>query len=125
MSSSPSYEQVDLFGPALIEGKEEISQKAGERNAPRSGVQRLAMLELIAKRSRSGATDLELEQALRMKGSSQRPRRKELEQRSLIVKADAKRNGCTVWLVSDLGRLVLAQKPESIGLPEKRGDMGL
>jgi len=60
--------------------------------------QQLRVLKYIQQRGVSGATDKEVQSALNMRGDTQRPRRRELEQAGLIREADNQRHGCKVWV---------------------------
>ncbi len=57
------------------------------------------ILGYLATRGEEGATDPEIQAALVMGGSTERPRRVELQRMSLIVKTGQRRNGCAVWRV--------------------------
>lgn len=81
----------------------------------------LILREIIAK---DGATDEELEKALGIKGSTQRPRRRELEQQGLIQDSGLRRltssgREAIVW--------VAVEDPMPVALPKrgKKGQKGL
>jgi len=60
------------------------SVEAAERAAPRSGAQRAQVLAHLRDQGEAGATDEEIQTALDLGGSTQRPRRVELVHRGLV-----------------------------------------
>ena len=68
-----------------------------------TGALRLAVFDCIA-RYTSGRTDLEIQENLQMDGSTERPRRRELEKAGLIERNGEKRGGSAVWVLTDAGK---------------------
>ncbi|ADB73505.1 hypothetical protein [Geodermatophilus obscurus] len=50
------------------------------------------------------AQRLEIQQNLQLDGSTERPRRRELEKAGLIERNGNKRGGSAVWVLTDLGK---------------------
>src|SRR5512139_742320 len=93
-----------LFEPAapFVRGSV-TSLEAGESIVPRISVLQSAILNYLKRRGALGATDEEIQNALAMNPSTERPRRIELAQKGLIVEADATRptrsgRQATVWM---------------------------
>jgi hypothetical protein len=81
------------------------SEAAADRIAPSANAVRARVLEYLEKRGDYGATDYEIQRDLAMGGSTQRPRRRELEQLGFIQQAQHKRPTASgrlawVWKVS-------------------------
>lgn len=86
-------EQRSLFDPRPeppFQRHSETSQQAAQSVLPRTGTLRRKVLDYLLS-CEDGATDDEMQAALDMNGSTQRPRRIELEQSGLVVKTDQKR----------------------------------
>ena len=62
------------------------------------------VLEYIRGKGIHGATDSEIQSALKLRGDTQRPRRRELEQAGLIREAIQHRRGCKVWVAVEAAR---------------------
>lgn len=73
--------------------------------------QQRRVLEYIELRGVHGATDVEIQKALRLRGDTQRPRRRELEQAGLIREAVQHREGCKVWVFVDGVRDTAGRQP--------------
>ena len=109
--SNASFFNIDDHGniayrgnPPYVRGSE-TSKAAAEKIKPVTGKTRKLVYEGIAESAGIGATDLELQNALDMKGSTQRPRRCELYLSGHIKKkqhengAFVTRDGCQVWVL--------------------------
>jgi len=79
---------------------EQVSRDRIERDF-NPGWQKQRILEYIRGKGIHGATDAEIQQALKLRGDTQRPRRRELEQAGLIREAIQHRRGCKVWVSLD------------------------
>lgn len=101
----PATIQPDLFTEHAYEGITAESKQAAQLVLGISGSMRRQVFDCIA-RHQLGRTDPEIEQSTGMKGSTERPRRRELEQAGLIYKSDMRRDGCAVWMLTELGREV-------------------
>lgn len=77
------------------------SQEAAEQIMPKAGTLRAMILEYLQARGVQGATDHEIQQALGLEGSTQRPRRVELYRMGLIKESGQRetKSGrkATVW----------------------------
>ncbi len=84
------------------------SRAAADHIAPRAGSLRAKLLLAIVGRGHLGYTDEEAQLRIPMKGSTQRPRRGELEEAGLIEERGTRpvRSGldATVWVATDEGR---------------------
>ncbi len=82
----------------------ETSRQAAENIKPISGRLQKAVLAAISGSDQAGMTDPELQAALSMKGSTERPRRRELYLAGLIrcqkdpFGTPVTREGCQVWV---------------------------
>lgn len=86
--------QPGLFDPRPTmpaQRHSETSVAAAEAARPGSGKQRLRVYEAIKAAGAEGMTDLEVQAALGMNPSTQRPRRIELVRAGAVVKTDRKR----------------------------------
>lgn len=88
----------DRFGKVRRDHPD-TSYKAAAEILPRTGTQRRAVYDAIAKYSSVGLTDLELQRLLRLGGNSERPRRVELVESELIVDSGQRRKGHIVWVL--------------------------
>jgi len=99
----------------------EPSHEAAASALPRSAHQREAVLAAIRARGDLGLTDEELQVLLELPGNSERPRRRELQQRGLIRDSGLRRAPAhdrvraTVWIAVWAG-----QQPD-LPLPSTRG----
>lgn len=100
--------QLGLFGDIdepeqrPVEGIEPTSKAAARRIAPVAGTLRAKVLACIKRAGLLGLTDIECQALLNMDGSTQRPRRQELEKAGLIYRRAEPRRGpreSIVWLV--------------------------
>jgi len=73
------------------------SQLAAERAGKSAVTERGRVFDCLKSYPLAGATDKEMQTALGMDGSTQRPRRIELLRAGLIRDMGCKRDGCTVW----------------------------
>lgn len=83
----------------------DTSQEAAEAIKPSAASLRMKVLDFIVARGSDGATDAEIQTALRMEGSTQRPRRVELVDAGLIRDSGCKRTTAslrraTVWVAA-------------------------
>ena len=88
----------------------ERSRAAAERAAPRLNRRQRESLGWIAAQGENGATDNEyiaVLTAMRRNTNGVRARRGELWKRGLVEPKLEGRGGCTVWIVTPLGRAVL------------------
>src|SRR5262245_58624181 len=81
---------------------------AALRACPRTGTQRRRVLDFIALKGEYGATDEEIQMALRMSGDTQRPRRVELVdggwvEVSTLTRPTLSENAAAVWTMSEHG----------------------
>ena len=74
------------FGLPPFQRHSETSREASISIYPRVGTQRRIVLDYLRQRGDLGATDDEMQVALDMNPSTQRPRRVELERGELVVK---------------------------------------
>jgi len=72
------------------------SRAAALRVYDLTGAMQFATFNAIERSGARGRTDKELEQELNLKGSTQRPRRREVEQAGLIERNGQKREGAAV-----------------------------
>lgn len=99
----------------------EPSHEAAAAALPRAAHQREQVLAAIRARGDLGLTDEEIQVLLGLSGNSERPRRRELQQRGLIRASDLRRSPApdrvraTVWVAVWSG-----QQPE-LPLPSTRG----
>lgn len=78
-------DQLDLFaGAPPYQRHSDTSRAAAEAVAPNAGTLRRKLLDFLAGRGGTGATDEESQDALQMPPSTQRPRRVELQQAGLV-----------------------------------------
>ncbi len=77
----------------------ETSKAAALRIEPVAGTLRLKVLEHL-RQCPVGATDREIQEALSMAGSTQRPRRIELVADGLVRDSGVRRNRSTVWVAA-------------------------
>ncbi len=85
-----------------IHNKSHTSAAAVQRVQLAARGQGQAVLKYIREQGMFGATDSEIQAALQMKGDTERPRRRELEQAGLITEAHFTRDNCKVWLFVEL-----------------------
>lgn len=83
------------------------SREAAERIRPNAGTLRAMVLEFIMARGEAGATDEEVQAALSLSGSTQRPRRVELCDAGLVVDAGLRRETASgrravAWVASEM-----------------------
>lgn len=84
------------------------SIEAERKNRPKAATQRARVLEYIREQRGNGATDLEIQAALDMQGSTQRPRRGELIEQGRVVDSGATRKmpsgrNAIVWMAVEGG----------------------
>ena len=79
----------------------QTSKDAARAVEPHMGRLQEQVLRTIKACGASGATDREIQGLLRMKGSTQRPRRIELLHAGLIEDSGTKRDRSTVWTASE------------------------
>lgn len=87
--------QLDLFEPApgLVGARHpDTSRDAPALVMPRTGTLRRAVLDYVTARGDDGATDLEIQTALRMPGNTERPRRLELVSAGLLEDSGDRRH---------------------------------
>ena len=94
----------DLFDPPA-QHHSETSLAAAEAIRPSAASLRMKVLGFIVARGGDGATDPEIQAALRMEGSTQRPRRVELVDAGLVRDSGRKRTTAslrraTVWVAA-------------------------
>lgn len=82
----------DLFSTHAYQGKTETSKAAAEFILPMTGTLRRKVYDFIEDCGKFGATDYEIQKALDIKGSTQRPRRKELKDAGAIKDSGMKRS---------------------------------
>lgn len=80
------------------------SVQAAEKVLRVTGNQRRRVFDAIALAGDDGATDLDVEAHLHLKGSSCRPRRIELAKQGLIEPTGHERDGARCWRLSEEGR---------------------
>lgn len=109
-------EQLSLMDPDANEiGKFQRSGAAVTQRLaalsiyPHTGTDRRRVLDFVASRGEWGATDDEMQQALRMNPSTQRPRRVELRDGGWIEQSGRKRRtlsrrAAVVWVLTARGR---------------------
>ena len=76
-------EQLPLFPP--FQRHSATSMAAAAAIEPKAGTLRAAVLTFVRNRGRLGATDEEIQLALHMNGSTERPRRVELQNAGLVI----------------------------------------
>lgn len=98
--------QLDLFADWTppSQAHSPTSQEAAEAIQPRAETLRRAVLDYLRSRGEEGATDEETQEALAMSGSTQRPRRCELQEMGLVVDSGRTRptrsgRAAVVWVV--------------------------
>ena len=95
---------TDHHGNHSYPGKTETSRVAARKVHPVTGKQRKRVYEAIVGAGSIGATDLELQSELDMKGSTERPRRLELVEsghiklKTMTWGAGRTREGSQVWI---------------------------
>ena len=94
----------DLFDPPA-QRHSETSLGAAEAIRPSAASLRMKVLGFIVARGGDGATDPEIQAALRMEGSTQRPRRIELVDAGLVkdsgrTRKSASGRACVVWVAA-------------------------
>jgi hypothetical protein len=72
-------------------GKTDTSVEAAEIILPKTGTLRRRVYDMILRHSDFGATDYELQARLDLTGNTERPRRKELQDRGLIQDSGQRR----------------------------------
>lgn len=91
---SETYEQDSLFAPApgiVGHAHPETSHIAASEVEPRTGTQRRRVLDYLREVGEFGATDSEIQAALRMDGNTERPRRIELVAAGRVVDSQKRR----------------------------------
>lgn len=97
--------QFDLFDPTPLHVRHSATSKAAAENIEsKAATLRAKVLNFIRRQGAQGATDEEIQRALRMPGNTQRPRRRELEQMSRIADSGITRptssgRQAVVWVV--------------------------
>jgi hypothetical protein len=94
---------------ALHRGAPETERRAAIEVQPRTGTARRRVLDLIASRGETGATDEEVSIALRMRLYTAAPRRTELVRGGWVMDSGKRRRTTTgsraaVWMLTDAGR---------------------
>ena len=94
--------QPDLFGPAPAQRHSATSLAAAVAIEPVSGKDRLRVLLYLREQGQRGATDEQIQDALGLPGSTERPRRIELWEKGLVwksIETRLTRSGrkATVW----------------------------
>lgn len=94
----------DLFDPPA-QRHSETSMAAAEAIRPSAATLRMKVLGFIVARGGDGATDEEVQAALRLEGSTQRPRRVELVDAGLVkhsgaTRATRKGRRAAVWIAA-------------------------
>jgi len=89
-------------GTPAYQAHSATSAEAAQKAQPASAKQRARVLALLASLGAHGATDEEMQDALGMEGSTQRPRRIELQNRMLVRDSGRTRKtrsgrAATVW----------------------------
>ena len=106
--------QSRLFPTIPHQPHSDTSREAAREIAPHLNRLQVKVIDWIASRGDTGATDEEIQRALGMNPSTQRPRRIELLNRGLVVDSGSKRRtssgrSATVWvLVVDVSSVPLA-----------------
>jgi len=93
------YEPVADRQPAPPHSGSETSRDAADAIKPKASTQRRAVLQYLLSHA-SGATDDEMQEALRLPGNSQRPRRKELQQAGLVRDSGRRRDKKIIWIAA-------------------------
>jgi hypothetical protein len=83
--------QLAFVAPAPLHNGTSTSRAAAERIEPTAGTLRAAVLEYVRNCAAHDATDEEMQIALEMNPSTQRPRRQELEKLGFVVRTDRTR----------------------------------
>lgn len=83
--------QLTFVTPAPATNGTPTSSEAAAQIEPTAGTLRAAVLEYVRNCKQHGATDEEVQVALSMNPSTQRPRRQELEKQGLILRTDRTR----------------------------------
>lgn len=115
---------MDLFDPPPpAQRHSETSVNAANEIKPGAGTLRMAVLDFIGKCGDNGATDDEVQVALGMNPSTQRPRRVELWDMGLVrdsgrTRLTRSRRKATVWIVNEQPGQVL---PAGGGQPQAHG----
>jgi len=91
---------------APYQSKSPTSRAAAEAIAPRAGTLRRAVLDFLVGLGDHGATDEEMQTALKMGANTQRPRRVELVAGGFVVDSDQTRptmsgKAATVWIATE------------------------
>ena len=81
---------LDFEGKAMKEGQSGTSKIAARRIMPRTGTQRARVLDLLS-RHPQGLTDEQMQDALGMNPSTQRPRRVELVEQGWVEDSGERR----------------------------------
>jgi hypothetical protein len=110
-SPDSTFARLPLM-PPVRHNAPETSRVAASRIAGHAGTLRAAVLSMLRERGEHGATDQELQDALRLPSNTQIPRRWELVNAGAVVASGRKRkthSNCpaTVWVASEF-----APKPE-------------
>lgn len=106
---TPSGQTAPLPGKVRRDAPD-TARKAALAVTPRTGTQRHAVLASILQAHRDGATDEELQTALAMNPSTQRPRRVELVEGGFVVDSGKRRpsrsgNASIVWVATEFAPL--------------------
>jgi hypothetical protein len=97
-----SYDDLTLFGPApgaVRHDARDTSVAAALAVTSVTGKCRKQVYEHLTAVGEDGATDPEMQAALNMGGSTQRPRRIELVAAGLVMDSGRRRDRCAVWVV--------------------------
>lgn len=81
----------DFFGQAPFQSHSETSLAAAKQIEPHLGRLQIVVLDFLRQRGAYGATDEEMQEALALNPSTQRPRRIELVAKGLVIDLGPKR----------------------------------
>lgn len=116
----------DFFDP--YQRYSETSEAAAVAALPNAGTQRAAVLDFLQRRGQYGATDEEVQRALNMNPSTQRPRRIELQRANFICdsgstrKTESMRNA-VVWIIRDEQKVGVSPR-SAYQFPKGAGNFG-
>lgn len=97
--------QAKRAGSSTPHSGSATSRAAAESIRPEAGTLSAAVFAFIVGTGERGATDHEIQSALQLDGNSERPRRRALQQRALIIDSGHRRKTpsgreATVWIVA-------------------------
>ena len=95
----------DLFDTPVYQRHSRTSYEAAEAIKPSRETLQRKVLAYLKTRGGEGATDIEIQRDLNMRGSTERPRRRELEDQGLVIDSGLTRKTPTgrsavVWRVA-------------------------